>query len=172
MDMQGYSLKTAETDALPAIGFLEEPDTSIDLEIAAPLAACGDYRRAVYHRLETERAWAGDVAPVSDGALAVIRAVKAENAALAHYNRVLVKYQSPVPRETPRSAPNDRPLTPREHEVLNLIACGKITKEIAYDLGIAFKTAACHRYRIMEKLGVHSTAGLIRVAIKLGFIDP
>jgi DNA-binding CsgD family transcriptional regulator len=62
-------------------------------------------------------------------------------------------------------------LTAREIEVLRLIATGCSTKEIAESLGIAFKTAACHRSRIMAKLGIHEIANLTRYAIRTGLVD-
>jgi DNA-binding NarL/FixJ family response regulator len=111
----------------------------------------------------------GTVASGTDGALAVIRALKAENAALAHY--LLVKSHSPMRPEASRCAPQKNPLTRREHEVLELVANGKRTKEIAAVLGIAFKTAACHRGRILNKLGVHSTTELIEAAVKVALVN-
>jgi DNA-binding CsgD family transcriptional regulator len=62
-------------------------------------------------------------------------------------------------------------LTPRELEVLKLIAGGLSTKEIGRSLGVTFKTAACHRYRIMEKLNIHEVANLTRYAIRNGYVD-
>src|ERR1043166_7005686 len=56
-------------------------------------------------------------------------------------------------------------LTARELEVLRLIAEGHSTKEIGARLGITFKTAACHRHRLMQKLDVHGTGSLVRIAI-------
>ncbi len=64
------------------------------------------------------------------------------------------------------------PLTPREREVLQLVAEGKTTKEIARLLEISPKTAESHRTRIMGKLAIHETAGLVRYAIRRGFIQP
>src|SRR5205807_926946 len=61
-------------------------------------------------------------------------------------------------------------LTPRELEVLKLIAAGLSTKQIAVSLGISFKTACCHRSRLMDKLGIHEIAGLTRYAIRKGHI--
>ena len=58
------------------------------------------------------------------------------------------------------------PLSPREREVLQLVAEGKTTKEIASTLGISFKTAETHRANIMAKLDIHETAGLVRYAIR------
>jgi two-component system response regulator NreC len=63
------------------------------------------------------------------------------------------------------------PLTAREIEVLQLVADGCTTKEIAVLLGITFKTAACHRSRIMSKLGVHNGALMVRHAIREGFVQ-
>jgi two-component system, NarL family, response regulator NreC len=64
------------------------------------------------------------------------------------------------------------PLTGREREVLQLVAEGRTTKEIAQRLGISVKTADSHRTRIMRKLDIHATAGLVRHAIRLGLIQP
>src|SRR5204863_3985869 len=62
-------------------------------------------------------------------------------------------------------------LTRREIEVLKLVATGLSTKEIARSLGITFKTAACHRSRLMAKLGIHEVANLTRYAIRNGYVD-
>ena len=64
------------------------------------------------------------------------------------------------------------PLTSREREVLQLIADSKTTKEIAVILGVSVKTADSHRTKIMEKLGIHATAGLVRYAIRVGIVQP
>jgi two-component system response regulator NreC len=66
----------------------------------------------------------------------------------------------------------DDPLTPREHQVLQLIAEGKTTKEIAIILGVTVKTAESHRTKLMEKLDIHSAAGLVRYAIRRGVVEP
>lgn len=62
-------------------------------------------------------------------------------------------------------------LTERERQVLVLIAGGKSTKETAATLGISYKTADSHRSRILEKLGVHETASMVRYAIRSGLIE-
>jgi DNA-binding NarL/FixJ family response regulator len=64
------------------------------------------------------------------------------------------------------------PLTPRERQVLQLVAEGKTTKEIAVVLGVSVKTAESHRTRLMDKLDVHETASLVRYAIRTGLIRP
>jgi len=63
-------------------------------------------------------------------------------------------------------------LTPRERQVLQLVAEGKTTKEIATIMGVSAKTSESHRLRIMQKLGIHSAAGLVRYAIREGLVNP
>jgi len=62
-------------------------------------------------------------------------------------------------------------LTAREREVLALIAEGQSNKEVARQLGIGVRTIETHRERIMEKLDIHSIAGLTRFAIRNGVIS-
>ena len=64
------------------------------------------------------------------------------------------------------------PLTRREREVVQLVAEGKTTKEVAQILGVSVKTAESHRARVMEKLGIHETASLVRYAIRRGLVAP
>jgi DNA-binding NarL/FixJ family response regulator len=63
------------------------------------------------------------------------------------------------------------PLSPREREVLQLVAEGKTTKEVAVILGVSIKTAESHRTRIMAKLDIHETANLVRYAIRHGLVQ-
>ena len=62
------------------------------------------------------------------------------------------------------------PLTPRERQILQLVAEGKTTKQIASLLGVSFKTAESHRNRAMQKLDIHDVAGLTRYAIRRGLV--
>lgn len=62
-------------------------------------------------------------------------------------------------------------LTEREKEVLKLISSGKQLKEIAYDLGISYKTVAYHRKQIMDKLKVYSDIEITKIAIREGFVS-
>jgi RNA polymerase sigma factor (sigma-70 family) len=59
-------------------------------------------------------------------------------------------------------------LTTREREVLQLIAEGKSTKQIAAILNVSVKTIETHRQQIMEKLNIHSVAELTKYAIREG----
>jgi DNA-binding NarL/FixJ family response regulator len=64
------------------------------------------------------------------------------------------------------------PLTPLERQVLQLVAEGHTTKEVARTLGLTIKSAEAHRARIMRKLDIHDTAGLVRYAIRRGLTLP
>jgi DNA-binding NarL/FixJ family response regulator len=63
-------------------------------------------------------------------------------------------------------------LSPRQREVLQLIAEGRSTKEIAADLSLSIKTVETHRAQIMERLGIRDVPGLVRFAIRAGLITP
>ena len=62
-------------------------------------------------------------------------------------------------------------LSPRQREVLRLIAEGRTTKQIAQELGISVKTVETHRAQLMERLSIRDVAGLVRYAILVGLID-
>ena len=62
-------------------------------------------------------------------------------------------------------------LSPRQREVLRLIAEGRTTKQIAQELEISVKTVETHRAQLMERLGIHDVAGLVRYAIIVGIIE-
>ena len=63
-------------------------------------------------------------------------------------------------------------LTSRQRQVLQLVAEGKTTKEVASLLGVSVKTAESHRASLMDRLSIHETAGLVRYAIRIGLIQP
>ncbi len=64
------------------------------------------------------------------------------------------------------------PPTARELEVLALVASGKSTKEAAHLLGVSYRTAASHRFRVMAKLHAHNAAELVRAAIRMKLVEP
>jgi DNA-binding NarL/FixJ family response regulator len=72
---------------------------------------------------------------------------------------------------TSARSPDEDPLTARQREVLKLIAEGLTTKAIARRLDISAKTADTHRTQLMERLGIHDIAGLVRYAIKVGLVQ-
>jgi len=61
-------------------------------------------------------------------------------------------------------------LTPRQREVLQLIAEGLSSKEIAARIGVSVKTVDTHRTELMERLGIRGIAGLVRYAIRVGMV--
>ncbi|MEK7875699.1 MAG: response regulator transcription factor [Pseudomonadota bacterium] len=62
-------------------------------------------------------------------------------------------------------------LTPRQREILQLIAEGHGTKDIGFRLKLSVKTVEAHRTQIMERLGIHDIAGLVRFAIRVGLVS-
>lgn len=76
-------------------------------------------------------------------------------------------------REGSRGAPGGpfELLTSRQREVLQLIAEGLSTKQISSRLGVGVKTVEAHRNELMERLGIHGVAGLVRYAIRMGLVS-
>jgi len=63
-------------------------------------------------------------------------------------------------------------LTRRQRQILQLIAEGQGTRQIAKRLHVSVKTVETHRAQLMERLGIHDVAGLVRFAIRTGLIEP
>lgn len=109
---------------------------------------------------------------VKDSAVAeLLAAVRSLHAGQGYFGpqaaRVLAEQyrQAAAPVEDPYGS-----LSQREREVFHLVVDGHTTKEVARDLGISVKTADNHRCRLMEKLGVHNTAELVRYAARHGLL--
>ena len=79
---------------------------------------------------------------------------------------VIEEYLHPTGLEH-RSGQN---LTPRQREILQLIAEGKSTKQIALALEISVKTVDTHRSLLMKRLDIHDVAALVRYAVKIGLV--
>jgi len=62
-------------------------------------------------------------------------------------------------------------LSPRQTQILKLIAEGMTTKQVAMELAISIKTVETHRSALMTRIGVHDVAGLVRYAVKVGIVD-
>jgi DNA-binding NarL/FixJ family response regulator len=73
-------------------------------------------------------------------------------------------------RHEPREGDDRQLLTPRQREILQLVAQGKSAKEIAAELAISARTVEFHKYQMMETHGLHSNAELIHFAIKHGIV--
>ncbi len=81
--------------------------------------------------------------------------------------QVLSRYLSYLERQSPLDQ-----LTPRQLEILKMIAEGKSNKQIAAALGIGGKTVEAHRAQLMDRLRIHDVAGLVRFAIRFGLVSP
>ena len=62
-------------------------------------------------------------------------------------------------------------LTPREHEVMDLVTAGKSNKDMATALGVSAKTVEAHRAKVMDKMQATSLAELVRMALLVGRIE-
>ena len=77
-----------------------------------------------------------------------------------------------VDRARRGETPSDDPLTPREVEIVKLIAEARTTREIAADLVLSEKTVERHRTNILAKLGMRDRVELVRYAIRRGLVEP
>ena len=77
-----------------------------------------------------------------------------------------------VERARRGETPSDDPLTPREVEIVKLIAEARTTREIAADLVLSEKTVERHRTNILAKLGMRDRVELVRYAIRRGLVEP
>ena len=75
------------------------------------------------------------------------------------------------PHSMPNSSALKKQLTPREHEVVRLLANGKSSKEVAASLAISTRTAETHRAHVMSKLGLHTVSQLVLYAIKNHIVE-
>jgi len=101
--------------------------------------------------------------------VAAIKAITQGNAYLSPgiSQHVMSGLRGPAERgESPLDA-----LTARQREILQMIAEGKSTKEIAFSLEVSIKTIETHRAALMERLGIRDLAGLVRFAVRHGLVD-
>lgn len=102
--------------------------------------------------------------------ISAIEAVKAGNCHLPPvFTQQLV---DSLPRVSGARPGMGASLTEREIGVLQLIADGYSSREIAAKLDRSYKTITSHRTNLMQKLGIHKTAGLVRFAIRTGVVNP
>lgn len=112
----------------------------------------------------------GDI-PAPDGYYALRNALAGEEEAVTRYLCALHDLKAALALDRVPNGASPPVLTPRERQVLALIAQGKTSKEIAAELGMAFRTAVCHRYRVQTKLNAHNTADLTRAALRMGLVE-
>src|SRR3989442_1235828 len=122
------------------------------------------FKKEAPYVLEAFRAGAKGYVLKTHGASELFEAIRKVSCGTAYISPDLAEI---VPQILNTDSAED-PLTPREREVLQLIAEGQTTKEVATILGVSFNTTESHRNRIMKKWNVHETAGLVRYAIRRG----
>ena len=118
--------------------------------------------------------------PSPDGNYAFRQTLRAEVLAQKNHLHALEEYyaalvpedQQPADEKAERSQTHaENAITPREREVLKLIASGRSSKQIAEELGMAFRTAVAHRYHLYRKLKIHTNVELTRAAMRRGLIE-
>lgn len=189
LEREGFEVAGEASDGREAVRLAREncPDVAV-LDLAMPLLngldaareilqAC-PRTRAILLTMHTEdqyvlaalRAKIRGVVLKSQAAADLIRAIREVSRGAIYLSPGLS--QAVVDAYLAKADLPAEPLTQREREVLQLVAEGKTTKEVAGLLGVSVKTAESHRTHIMEKLDIHETAGLVRYAIRRGLIQP
>lgn len=124
------------------------------------------------HVLRALRAGASGYLP-KDAALGELElAINAVRKGETYLSPAVSRHVSDYVRRTGAEAEPRESLTPRQREILQLIAEGQSTKRIAATLGVSVKTVETHRSQLMEKLDIHDVAGLVRYAIRIGLVSP
>lgn len=189
LERERFEVVGEASDGLEAIGLAEahHPDVVV-LDLAMPglngISAARDIARVAprakiilltmyteeHHVLEALRAGVKGCVSKTQAAEHLLQAIREVSAGGVYLSpsvsgAVVQAYLS-------NSEPPVDPLTNRERQVLQLVAEGKTTKETAVILGVSVKTAETHRTKLMEKLDIHSTAGLVRYAIRRGLVQP
>jgi len=189
LEQKGFAIVAEAADGLEAVREANEkhPDVAV-LDLSMPLLNGIDAAKQIRHDvpatkmvlltmhsdeqyiLEAIRAGITGYVLKNEAATDLVKAIQDVNKGLTHLStkvsRAVVKGYLDKTR-----TPTD-PLSPRERQVLQLIAEGKTTKEVATLLGVSVKTADSHRTRIMKKLDMHGTAELVRYAIRTGLLQP
>jgi RNA polymerase sigma factor (sigma-70 family) len=150
------------------------------LEVAARLAKFDPTIRAVILSMHTSEEYvlqalrAGAAAYLLKGSAVAelevaIRAVARGETYLspAVSKRVVDEYVARIGNATDPLAA----LTPRQREILQLVAEGQTNKEIAQRLGLSHRTVEVHRNQLMKRLAVHDVAGLVRFAVRVGLVE-
>ncbi len=186
---QGYAVVGAAADGREAVELAEslKPDVAI-LDVSLPLLNGIDAAAAIHHRcpdtrtilltvhseepyvLAALRAGVGGYVLKKQAGADLIRAIREVAAGNTYLSPGISTAVVEALRGPSRLSPE--PLTSREREVLQLVAEGKTTKEVAAHLGMSVKTADAHRTRLMQKLDIHDIATLTRYAIRQGIIQP
>ncbi len=160
--------------AMPVLNGLEATRQIIKMVPAAKVLALSSYSDDEYVYQLTEAGAVGYLLKQT-AAADLIKAVREARKGKTFFSpaisrRLLDHYRDRCLGRVPLKKARD-PLTSREREVLQLIAEGRLNKQIAAELGISVKTVEKHRQQVMNKLNIHDIAGLTRYAISRGMIE-
>jgi len=157
---------------MPGVGGLAVIHRIVKLSPAPQVLILSAYDDEEYVVEALTRAGAAGYLVKRDGAGELVNAVRAVNAG----KRYLSPSVAPVVLERLHSPDPSRPifdlLTRRERDVLRLIGQGATSKEVPQRLGISPKTAQVHRDNLKQKLNLHTTAALVRYALKHRIVNP
>jgi len=166
-------------ELLPGIAVLDLDMPGLDgLAVLRQMARLSPQTRAIILTRHMEEPYAVEALRI--GARGYVLKTQATTdlvAAIRHVDRGEVYLSPKISKAVVRAylsntdGPNDQ-LSVRERQVLQLVGEGHSTKKIASLLGISVKTADTHRTKLMEKLDIHQTAGLVRYAIRNGLLEP
>lgn len=157
--------------AMPELNGIEATRRIRELSPATRIIVLSNYADEIYVR-ETLKAGAVGYIVKSGAAQDLIQAVRKAKREYVYLSDAVSAIATRDGRAKGHGTTDDgiRPLSPREREVLQLIAEGRTSKEVAALLGISPTTVKSHRNHIMEKLNIHGKAGLTRYAIRIGLI--
>lgn len=160
--------------AMPLLNGLEATRQIIKEIPKTRVLVLSSYSDDEYVRQVTEAGAAGYLLKQT-AAQDLIRAIREAESGNAFFSpaiarRILENYREAFLKGVPAGTRTDR-LTSRESEVLQLVAEGKVNKQIAAELCISIKTVEKHRQCLMDKLNIHDVAGLTRYAISRGVIE-
>lgn len=155
--------------AMPELNGVETTRRITELSPRTRVIVLSNYADETYVR-ETLKAGAVGYIVKSGAAQDLIQAVRRATRAFVYLSDAVSAIADGARGAQPSLDGGTRPLSTREREVLQLIAEGRTSREVAALLGISVTTVKSHRNHIAEKLNIHDKAGLTRYAIRIGLI--
>jgi len=150
--------------SMPGIGGLDAAHQLAKRLPASKVLILSQYEEDEYVIEALSEAHVAGYLTKADAASELLQAVRAVHAGKRYLSAAVMP--AVINRLKPSGKPAAISLTRRERQVLKLVGEGATSKAIASQLGISPKTAQIHRANLMAKLGVHSTAGVVRYAIQ------